>query len=108
MRGDLRGWTSERYMPRIAAEYGKSPERMPFDFPEVLAAIAPRRVFIVAPIGDDNFDLAGVRESIAAAAPIFELHGAHDHLRAVYPDAGHDFPDAEREAAYEMFDAALR
>jgi dienelactone hydrolase len=105
--GDLNGWTSSRYMPRIATRYEKSPQRMPFDFPEVLAAIAPRHVFIVAPLHDDNFDVAGVQESIAAAAPIFELHNARDHLRVVYPNAAHDFPDDAREAAYSAFDAAL-
>jgi dipeptidyl aminopeptidase/acylaminoacyl peptidase len=108
MGGDLTGWTSERYMPRIAERYGKSPERMPFDFPEVLAAIAPRSVFIVAPVHDDNFDVTGVRDSIAAAAPVFELLGAKSSLQAVYPNAEHDFPDAERETAYRSFDAALR
>jgi dienelactone hydrolase len=108
MGGDLTGWAGPRYMPRIATAYDKSPDRMPFDFPEVLAAIAPRQVFVVAPLRDDNFDVTGVRESIAAAAPIFELYGVRDHLRAVYPDAGHDFPDAEREAAYRVFDEALR
>ncbi len=107
MGGDLTGWTSERYMPRIEERYSKSPERMPFDFPEVLAAIAPRQVFIVAPVHDANFDVTGVRESIAAAAPVFELLGATGRLQAMYPDAAHDFPDAEREEAYRMFDAAL-
>jgi dipeptidyl aminopeptidase/acylaminoacyl peptidase len=107
MGGDLTGWTSERYMPWIAERYGKSPERMPFDFPEVLAAIAPRQVFIVAPVRDDNFDVTGVRESIAAAAPVFALLGAPQRLQVVYPDAGHDFLDAEREAAYKGLDAAL-
>jgi dienelactone hydrolase len=105
--GDLTGWTSERYMPRIATDYGKSPERMPFDFPEVLAAIAPRHVFIVAPLHDDNFDVTGVRDSVAAAEPIFALHGARNHLQVVYPNVGHDFPDAERESAYKAFDMAL-
>jgi dienelactone hydrolase len=104
MNGDLTGWTSERYMPRIAERYGRSPERVPFDFPEVLAAIAPRQAFIVAPVRDDNFDVTGVRESIAAARPIFELLGVKERLQVVYPEAGHDFPDAERDAAYKSFE----
>ena len=106
--GDLTGWTSPRYMPRIAAVYGKSPERMPFDFPEVMAAIAPRHVLVVAPLHDDNFDVAGVRETIAAASPIFDLLGASSALRVVYPDDQHDFPDRSRETAYQMFDEILR
>ncbi len=80
---------------------------MPFDFPEVLAAIAPRAVFINAPLHDDNFDVTGVRECVAAATPIYDLLGAGDRLEVVYPDAGHDFPDDVREQAYEMLERRL-
>ncbi|HEX5105396.1 MAG TPA: FG-GAP-like repeat-containing protein, partial [Pirellulaceae bacterium] len=41
-KGNLKGWTSDRYMPRIRDVYHNDPDQMPFDFPEVLAAIAPR------------------------------------------------------------------
>jgi predicted dienelactone hydrolase len=102
MGGDLRGWAGPRYMPRIESEYQLSPDRMPFDFPEVLAAIAPRSVFIVAPVHDANFDVDGVRDSVAVAAPIFELLGNREGLQAIYPDSGHDFPDAARQQAYNF------
>ena len=66
--GDLTGWTSARYMPRIGEAVGSDPARMPFDFHEVLAAIAPRPVFISAPLGDDNFAVGGVRKSVQRGA----------------------------------------
>ncbi len=50
--GDLTGWSHDGYMPRIAALYGADPTKMPFDFPEVLGALAPRHVFINAHKGD--------------------------------------------------------
>jgi dienelactone hydrolase len=106
--GDLHGWSSDVYMPRIAAEYNFSPDRMPFDFHEVLAAIAPRAVFIVAPSHDDNFDVAGVRDCVAAARPIYKLLGHPERLQVIYPDATHDFPQPEREAAYAFFDKMLK
>ena len=62
MKGDLTGWSHKGYMPRIASEYGKDPARMPFDFPGVLAALAPRPVFINAPLNDANFEVSGVRD----------------------------------------------
>jgi dienelactone hydrolase len=105
--GDLRGWAGPRYMPRIATLYGHSPDRMPFDFTEVIAAIAPRAVFIVAPLHDDNFSVEGVRDVVAAAEPIFGLSGRADRLRAVYPDCGHDFPDSARHAAYTFLTESL-
>jgi hypothetical protein len=107
MGGDLRGWSGPRYMPRIESEYQLSPDRMPFDFTEVIAALAPRPVFIVAPIGDDNFAVDGVRDVVTAAAPVYQLLGKPAHLRAIYPDCGHDFPDAARQEAYEFLAESL-
>jgi dienelactone hydrolase len=106
--GDLRPWGKPLYMPRIAADYGSDPERVPFDFPELIAAIAPRSFFASAPVHDDNFDCDGVKEAIAAARGIYELHGEGDRLRAVHPDGGHGFPAAARDEAYRFLETQLR
>jgi pimeloyl-ACP methyl ester carboxylesterase len=105
--GDLAGWSHGGYMPRIAGVYGKDARRMPFDFTEVLAALAPRAVFVNAPAGDDNFEIEGVRDCLAAARPVFDFLGAGDKLAAVHPDTGHDFPPEVRAAAYAFVDRAL-
>jgi hypothetical protein len=44
-----------------------------------------------------------VRDCVAAARPIFALYDEEERLMAVYPDAEHDFPDAERMQAYACF-----
>jgi dienelactone hydrolase len=106
--GDLTGWSHKGYMPRIAEDYGKEPARMPFDFPEILGALAPRAVFINAPIHDENFEVSGVRDCVEAATPVFELLGATEKLRAVYPECGHDFLPEIREEAYAFVDAVLK
>ena len=108
MKGDLTGWSHRGYMPRIASEYDKNPAKMPFDFSEVLAAIAPRAVFVNAPVSDGNFDLAGVKDCLTAARLVFRLHSAENRLRAEHPDCGHDFPPAVREHAYAFIDEVLR
>ncbi len=107
-KGDLKGWTSDRYMPKIRDAYQNNPDKMPFDFPEVLAAIAPRGVYVAAPLHDSNFENSGVRKCIAAAQPVFELFGAKDQLVAEYPDCAHDFPDDVRERAYAWLEQQLR
>ncbi len=107
MKGDLTGWTHDGYMPRIASAFDKDPARMPFDFSEILGVVAPRAVFINAPMHDDNFDVSGVREAVAAAEKVFALYEAGARLCAVYPDAGHDFPDASREQAYDFIEEFL-
>jgi len=106
--GNLKGWTSARYMPRIAAVYDLKPEKMPFDFTEVVAAIAPRAFLASAPIHDDNFEVSGVKDCIAAAKPVYELLGAGDRLAANYPDCKHDFPPEVRKVAYEWLDRWLK
>ncbi len=100
--GKLQGWTSDRYMPRIRTEYGNDPDQVPFDFPEIVASFAPRAFLAVAPERDSNFEVSGVRDCIAAALPIYRLHEREHALRAIYPDAGHDFPEASRKIAYEF------
>lgn len=106
--GKLAGWSHAGYMPRIAGVYGCDPKKMPFDFTEVLAAIAPRAVFVNAPLRDSNFEVSGVRDCLAAARPVYALFGAADKLTAVHPDSAHEFPPAARQAAYQFLDTALQ
>jgi len=101
-----RGWTQTRYMPRLANYRGRL-EEIPFDFHELLGVLAPRHVLIIAPKSDENFQASSVDRVIAAAQPIFELHGCPDHLQVQHPDCAHDFPDAMRELAYELLDKVL-
>jgi dienelactone hydrolase len=106
--GKIKGWTSDRYMPRIETVYGLKPEKVPFDFPEVVAAFAPRAFLAVAPLHDDNFEVSGVKDCMAAARPVYELLGAGEKLAAIYPDCAHDFPPEGRKAAYGWFDRWLK
>ena len=106
--GDLTGWSHRGYMPRIASEYGKSAARMPFDFTDILAALAPRPVFVNAPEGDTNFEVSGVRDCLDAARPVYDLFHASGRLVAEHPQAGHDFPQAVRTRAYQFVDQWLK
>ncbi|HEX7446178.1 MAG TPA: alpha/beta fold hydrolase [Pirellulales bacterium] len=106
--GKIAGWTSDRYMPRLRDVYQLNPDRVPFDFYEVVAALAPRAFFSNSPLRDANFDVAGVRKAIAAAQPVYALFDAADQLQVRYPDSAHDFPPEVREEAYRFIDAVLR
>ena len=106
--GNLKGWSHKGYMPRIAETYGADPKKMPFDFTELVGALAPRAFFINAPLKDSNFEVSGVKDCVAAAMPVYDLLGAKDALVAAYPDAGHDFPPDVRNAAYEFLEKSLR
>jgi dienelactone hydrolase len=102
-----RGWCQERYMPRLAGYAGKL-DQIPADYHELLAAIAPRPVFVNAPLGDANFQHASVDRVVAAARPVYQLLGAPDAIKVVHPDCPHDFPEEARREAYALFDRTLR
>ncbi len=106
--GALKGWTSSRYMPLIDSRHHNSPDEVPFDFPEIVASFAPRPFLASSPIGDSNFEVSGVKDSIASAKPIYELLGAAEALQANYPNCAHDFPEDVRKVAYEFFDKHLK
>jgi dienelactone hydrolase len=106
--GNLAGWTSDRYMPRIRHRYQNDPDRVPFDFHELVGALAPRSFFVNAPLHDSNFEVAGVKKVMASAAEVYKLRGAEQKLHAVYPDCAHDFPDPVRHDAYEWLDRQLK
>lgn len=105
--GDLTGWSHKGYMPRIATVYGKDPSRMPFDFSEILGAIAPRALFINAPLKDSNFEISGVYDCVNAAMHVYKLLNAESRLAMVNPDVPHNFPEDARAAAYEFLDREL-
>jgi dienelactone hydrolase len=107
-KDDLPSWSGPRYMPRIDSEFGNDIRQLPFDFPEILAAIAPRPLLACAATRDDDFDVSGVRDCIAAVQPIYRLLGAGDQLQAEYPESPHDFPSEARERAYAFLDRHLR
>lgn len=106
--GKLAGWTSDRYMPRIRDIYQNSPDQVPFDFYEVLGAIAPRAIFVNAPLHDDNFDVEGVKKVMAAIRPVHAFYGAENCVHVEYPDAAHTFPDPIRQQVYAWLDEQLK
>ena len=107
MNGNIKGWTSDRYMPKLL-EYQNRLADIPFDFHELIAALAPRPVFINAPLGDTNFKWSSVDEIVKAAAPVYRLYQASENLQVEHSDCGHDFPPQIRETAYRCLDQYLR
>ena len=102
--GRLGPWAQDRYMPLLRDKYDLDSKKFPFDFDEVIAAIAPRSFFSNSPVNDGNFDVEGVRKGIASAAEVYKFLGAEENLQVRYPDAGHDFPPKVRLEAYRFID----
>ena len=102
-----KGWCQTRYMLKLADYRGRL-EDIPFDFNEMIGALAPRPVFINAPLRDSNFKWESVDRVVKAASQVYRLYGVPKNLRVEHPDCEHDFPDDMREIAYQMFDRYLR
>jgi dienelactone hydrolase len=102
-----KGWCQTRYMLKLANYRGRLQD-IPFDFHELVGALAPRHVLIVAPTRDHNFQVASVDRIAAAAREVFQLHGHPERLQIEHPDCQHEFPVEMREKAYALFDAVLR
>src|SRR3954454_18094170 len=101
-----KGWCQTRYMLKLANYKGRLAD-IPFDFHEMIGALAPRHVLIVAPKKDSNFRADSVDRIAAAARPVFKLHGHEERLRVEHPDCAHDFPREMRDLASKLFDTVL-
>jgi hypothetical protein len=101
------GWCQDRYMPKLA-DYAGHLQDIPFDFHEMIGALAPRPVFISAPLQDSNFKWQSVDRVMAAAAQVYQLYGKPQNLHLEHPDCPHNFPDEMRQAAYQWLDATLK
>jgi hypothetical protein len=102
-----KGWCQTRYMPRLA-DYRLRLAEIPFDFHEMIGALAPRVCFINAPLKDSNFKWDSVDRVAAAALPVYRLFGKPGNLTVAHPDCDHDFPNEMRERAYALLEKHLK
>jgi hypothetical protein len=102
-----RGWCQTRYMPRLAGYRGRL-DQIPFDFPDVLALIAPRRVYVSAPVGDSNFRWKSVDRVVDSARVLAAEAGVAAAIEVHHPEVPHRFPPEQREQAYRRMEQVLR
>jgi len=111
--GNLSRWSSfatagALTTPRVSSVYHNDPAQMPFDFTELIAALAPRPFFSNSPLHDEIFEKSGTDDCIQAARPVYDLFEAADSLVVVNPDCGHSFPETVRKSAYEFLDRSFQ
>ena len=66
-------------LPRLGFFVGHE-KRIPVDFHEILAAIAPRPLLVVAPELDRDADFPGVKACVSKVNRIYRLYRAESHL----------------------------
>lgn len=105
--GRLGPWAQDRYMPYFRTKYHLDGSKIPFDFDDIIASIAPRAFFSNSPLNDSNFDVEGVKKGIENARKVYRYLNADGNLQVRYPEAEHDFPTETRREAYEFIDNVL-
>ncbi len=78
-------------IPKLGLFLGNE-KRIPYDFHEVLALIAPRPVQILAPKHDQDWFYEDVHICYREAKKIFKLYGAEDHLVLQSPNDFNRYP----------------
>ena len=74
----------------------------------------PARLLLELAVYDSNFDIGGVRKAFAKAEEVYSLFEPaaakppYARLKLATPDAPHDFPEPERQAAYVWLDGLLK
>jgi len=106
--GRLGPWSQKRYMPLFLDKYKLDVAKIPFDFDEVIAALAPRPFFSNSPVNDSNFDVKGVKKGIAQASMVYHFFKADENLNVIYPEATHTFLPEARLEAYRFIDKVLK
>lgn len=105
--GNLKGYVQERYMLSML-QFANDAPSAPWDYYELIACLAPRLVYVNAPVRDANFRWDSVDRIADAARPVFALHGKAENLLVRHPDCEHDFPDSERLESYEWIARGLQ
>ena len=87
-------------LPRLGFFVGNE-DRIPCDFHEILACIAPRPVLVIAPVMDKDVHLQEVQYCVEQTRKIYDLYGCSDNIQIYSPDDYNRFSDEMREKTYD-------
>jgi len=71
-------------MPKLGFFAGEE-DRIPYDFHEILASIAPRPLLIVAPTWDQYNSSEDVKRAVDEASNVYKLYGAEGKIQLEAP-----------------------
>ncbi|MGC1869602.1 MAG: alpha/beta fold hydrolase [Acidobacteriaceae bacterium] len=87
-------------LPRLGFFVGHE-DRVPFDFDEVLASVAPKPTLVVAPTLDRYARIADVQREVEASKNIYRLLGKPQALQFETPVDINRFPQRTQERAFD-------
>lgn len=87
-------------LPRLGFFVGNE-ERIPVDFYELLASIAPRPHLVISPVYDKDAHHNDIELCVEQAEKIYNLYGSHSKIEIFSPDDYNRFSAKMREQMYE-------
>lgn len=93
-------------LPRLGFFIGNE-ARIPYDFHEVLACIAPRQLLVIAPVMDKDASLKDIMYCVEQARKIYSLFGTTDNIQLFSPDDYNRFSPEMREKTFEWLQDRL-
>jgi pimeloyl-ACP methyl ester carboxylesterase len=105
MRFNLAGKTAEGIyeyshlhglLPRLGF-FVKNEAHIPYDFHEILAAIAPRPLLVVAPTWDQYASFSDIQHCVDEVKKVYELYKANDKLEIFAPEDYNRFSDEMKD-----------
>jgi hypothetical protein len=80
---------------------------VPFEFSEILAAVAPRPVYVISPVKDKTFRALFVKQVVESARAVYQLRGVKDSLVLVQPEESEFVTPEEWDEAYKWLGVRL-
>lgn len=93
-------------VPRLGFFVGNE-AHIPYDYDELIAAVAPRPVLVVQPQMDRDATPADVRAAIERARKVYALHGVGDQLALQEPNDYQRLPTATQDAIIDWMELNL-
>lgn len=72
------------FIPRLGF-FAERPQDAPVDFAEIIAAVAPRPVLLIAPDADRYTDIEALKSSMDKVASVYTLYGQKNNFHTTYP-----------------------
>jgi dienelactone hydrolase len=93
-------------LPRLGFFTGHE-SKLPYDYNELIAAIAPRPVYVLAPQLDRDANPADIRAAVEQAKKIYSLYRAADKLMLDEPWDYNRLPEAAQDRAIQWMSATM-
>ncbi|WP_119081072.1 alpha/beta fold hydrolase [Chitinophaga alhagiae] len=86
------------FIPRLGF-FAENPGNAPVDFGEILAAVAPKPVLLIAPDADRYTDIKALQKVVGQVSDVYGLYGQKNSLQVKYP---HEINRMTREMYSEV------